>query len=101
MLKARFLHLTNLVAQLQIIRERQLVATKIAMFNVFHEMRDCRINHDSLNIISHANPYSISRSTMMRPIKCATESYRSTFLPYGTTLSVYLFCSSISIRSSS
>ena len=73
-------------AGLQPLRQRQLSAAKTSMYDVYHEHRFCRLGSSNLTTIRHANPYSIRTSCMLRPIKCRTESHRTSFLPHGIQL---------------
>ena len=65
---------------------RQSIATKMCLFDAFNEKRLCRINSYYFDVISRANPYSICRSTEIRPIRCYTEAHRSSFLPTGINM---------------
>ena len=48
---------------LQTVRSPQLIATKLSLFDAYHETHDCRINKSHLCTVSHANPYSIRHLT--------------------------------------
>ena len=76
------------------LREQQLRATKIALYDAFHEQRPCRINRQSINLISQANPYSIRQSSMIRLIRCNIEA--SFHLLWAWSTSYYVLNQTVS-----
>ena len=73
-------------AGLTSLRDRQLSAAKVYMYDVYHEYRNCRLKFSDLTKIQRANPYAIRISHLLRPIKCNTECFRMSFLLYGIQL---------------
>ena len=68
------------------LRDRQLAAQLMLARDTFLETRQSRINSLDFVTISRANPYSLRATTILRPIKCRTELYRSSFLPSSVKL---------------
>ena len=52
----------------------------------FQQLIVSRINNSNLLTIARANPYAISTSTRIRPIKCYKERHRNSFLPLGISM---------------
>ena len=71
---------------LQPLHARQVASQLMMAFDAYHEHRPCRLGRDLFVTVGGANPYGLMQSTKLRPIKCKTERYRSSFLPSAISL---------------